>query len=378
VRDYYWAGVDAGRVWQLVTSHHEGGSPVGQPVDIEELEAAVHDKLEQRTFDYIAGGAGAERTVRANRAAFARRFLLPRVLVGVAERDLSTALLGTPLSMPVILAPTGAHGLVHPDGEVETVRGAAVASTLMAVSGGSTMSLEEIARAASPRPRLWHHLYFHPNRAVTEWLIERAQQAGYSALVVTADAPVLGRRDRDLRNNLAPLQLRIGNYDSLPPGVSEIGDSTSFVTNPGLTWTDVTWLRSRTTLPVVVKGILRPDDAVRAVDAGADAVWVSNHGGRQLDGAVATLDALPAVVAALDGRVPVIQDGGVRRGTDVLVALALGAAAVAVGRPQLWGLAMAGADGVQHVLRTLRDELSIAMALAGCRSIRDVDTSLIA
>lgn len=349
-------------------------------VNIADFEDVARQRLSKPVFDFIAGGAEDERTVAANRHAFGEQWLLPRVLAGVADRDLSCTLLGAPLPFPIILAPTSSHALVHPDGEAETVRGAADAGALMTLSGGSSVSLERVAAAGGAKARLWLHLYCHPNRALTESIVERAEQAGYRAFVITADAPVLGRRERDLRNGFSVWDLPLGNYPDQPTaGSSAVAQSgaASFFLDPAFNWSHAARLRSRTTLPLIVKGILRPDDARRALESGADAVWVSNHGGRQLDGVVPTLRALGAIADAVGGKTAIILDGGIRRGTDVLKALALGATAVAIGRPQLWGLAADGAEGVRRVLWMLRDELSIAMALTGCKRLADIDSSLV-
>lgn len=349
-----------------------------------ELEDLARAKVPKPAFDYIAGGAEDEVTLRRNREAFSRWVLRPRVLSGVGVRDTSTTVLGTRVSMPVLVAPTAFHGLVHPEGEVATSRGTAAAGTVMVASTIATRTLEEIA-AAGAAPR-WFQLYVYRDRKVTEDLVGRAVKAGYRAIVLTADTPVLGRREKDERNRFSlPPGLGIANVrpaglDGMPEAErgSALAAYVGGLLDASLTWVDLDWLKSISPVPVVVKGILTAEDAALAADHGVDGIVVSNHGGRQLDGSPATLDALPEVVEAVRGRAEVYLDGGVRRGTDVLKALALGARAVLVGRPVLWGLALGGADGVRQVLERLKAELDTAMAIAGRRSLADVDRSLVA
>src|SRR5438552_199209 len=330
-------------------------------------------KVPRAIFDYIAGGAEDEVTLRRNREAFGRWALRPRVLRDVSKRDTKTVLLGERVSMPVCVAPTSFHALVHPEGEVATARGTAAAETILIASTVSTKPLEEIA-AAADAPR-WFQLYVYKDRAVTEELVNRAVKAGYKALCLTADTPVLGRRERDERNafTLPPgfgiANLKPAGLDGMPE-VEQGSAFAQYVTDlldSSLTWDDVDWLKSISPLPLVVKGIMTAEDAVLAVDHGIAGIVVSNHGGRQLDSTLGSLDALPEVVAAVRGRIEVYLDGGIRRGTDVLKALALGAKAVFVGRPVLWGLALGGADGVRAVLDELRTELDTANGACGLR-----------
>ena len=348
-----------------------------------ELEDMARAKVPRAIFDYIAGGAEDEVTLRRNREAFGRWALRPRVLRDVRKRDTKTVLLGERVSMPVCVAPTSFHALVHPEGEVATARGTAAAETILIASTVSTKPLEEIA-AAADAPR-WFQLYVYKDRAVTEELVNRAVKAGYKALCLTADTPVLGRRERDERNafTLPPgfgiANLKPAGLDGMP----EVEQGSAFaeyvadLLDSSLTWDDVDWLKSISPLPLVVKGIMTAEDAVLAVDHGIAGIVVSNHGGRQLDSTLGSLDALPEVVAAVRGRIELYLDGGIRRGTDVLKALALGAKAVFVGRPVLWGLALGGADGVRAVLDELRTELDTAMALAGCATLKDIESSLV-
>ena len=348
------------------------------PASIWEYEERARTVLTRMAFDYYAGGAEDERTLADNRAAFSRFVLRPRVLLDVARRDLSTTVLGTTVSMPVLVSPTALHAMAHPDGEVETARGAAAAGTVLTLSSLASRTLEDVAAVGGPR---WFQLYVQRDRDVTAELVKRADAAGYSAIVLTADLPVVGARDRDVRNSFTiPPGMGYANLAVTRPPESQASDLAAFIAfqgDPSLNWSDVEWVRSLTDLPFLLKGVLTGEDARRAVDSGFEGIVVSNHGGRQLDGAIASLDALPEVVAAAAGRAEVLVDGGVRRGTDVLKALALGARAVMVGRPVLWGLAVAGAEGVRHVLDLIRKELDVAMAIAGCRSVAETGPALV-
>ncbi|MBW4701785.1 alpha-hydroxy acid oxidase [Micromonospora sp. RL09-050-HVF-A] len=339
-------------------------------LNLADVADAARRRLDPVHWDFFAGGADDERTLRANEAAFGRRWLRPRVLRGAGERDLRISLFGSALSMPVLVAPTAFHRLAHPEGEVATARAAAEAGTVMVVSMAATRPVEQIAAAGGP---LWFQLYPHTDLEFTTTVVRRAVAAGCRALVVTVDSPVFGRRERDLRHG----------FVDLPAGMvcENMRDANGRVRdiemNARVGWELVAVLRRLTTVPILLKGVLHPEDARLAVEHGVDGVLVSNHGGRQLDGVTATLDALPAVVAAVDGRLPVLVDGGLRRGTDVLVALALGATAVLVGRPVLWGLAVAGAAGVRHVLDLLRADLDRALALVGVARPGDLSADLV-
>ncbi|MBM6404552.1 alpha-hydroxy-acid oxidizing protein [Phycicoccus sp. CSK15P-2] len=334
------------------------------------LADAARSKLDPVHWDYIAGGAGDERTLRENEQAFDLWRLRPRVLRPVGSRDLRTTLLGTTLDTPVLVAPTAFHLLAHPGGEAETAAGVAAAGSLMVAGMAATQPVEKIAAAGAP---LWFQLYLQPDRGFTETVVRRAEAAGCRALVVTVDSPVFGRRPRDLANG----------FLDLPAGMAcenmrdEDGRVRDIAMDADLDWDRVDRLREATELPVLLKGVLHPADAHLAVEHGIDGLVVSNHGGRQLDRVTATLDALPAVVDAVGGAVPVLLDGGIRRGTDVLVALALGASAVLVGRPVLWGLAVEGATGVRRVLTTLADELEHAMALTGAARPAELTPDLV-
>jgi len=334
--------------------------PGDRPVTIEEWEAAARQVLPVGVFDYIAGGAGRERTLAANVAAFDRWSVWPSMLRGSGEPDASTSVLGTPFAFPVGIAPWAFQSQVHAEGERATARAAATLGVPMCVSSTVLDGLEDVAAAGAS---LWWQLYIWRDRGATADLLRRAEAAGYRALVWTVDVPSLGQRHRDSRNSY-----------TLPIGPA--GSPQEF--EPNLSWDDLAWIREQApSLPVVVKGIVRADDAERALAHGADAIVVSNHGGRQLDRAPAALEALPAIVEAAGGRVPVLVDGGIRDGVDVLVALALGASAVLVARPTAWGLAVDGQAGVEAVLSFLRDGFVNAMANAGCRSVAEITRDLV-
>jgi 4-hydroxymandelate oxidase len=335
-----------------------------------DVEAAAAALVEPTAWDYYAGGAGDERSLADNRAAWDRVRLRPRVLVDVSRRDLSVTAFGTRLEHPIVVAPTAAHRFAHPDAERASARGAAAAGALYTLSTISTVPMEEVALAAPGSPR-WFQLYAPEDRGACRELVELAAATGYGALVVTVDLPVPGNRERDRRNGF---MLPLGVH--LPP--EQPTGETGLVVLPTWSWDDLAWLRSVCSIPLLVKGVLRADDAARAVDAGCDGVWVSNHGGRQLDTAIAGVEALPEITRAVGDRALIVVDGGIRRGIDILKGLALGADLVAIGRPVLWGLAIGGAEGVARVLNILRDELSLSMALAGCRSIGEITSDLVA
>ncbi len=356
-------------------------------VTLRDFEALAAARLPKMAYDFYAVGAGDDLTLRENQQAYDRLRLKYRVLRGVSRRDLSTTVLGRPVSMPILIPPMAFQGLAHPDGEAATAKAAGAAGTIMAVSTFANCALEDVKAAASGP--LWFQLYVFRDRSVSASLVQRAEAAGYSSIVLTVDAPLLGRRGADVRNKFRlPADMALKNLqpyarERLPAGASgdEIANYFVGTLDASLTWKDVEWLASLTRLPVLVKGVVRPDDAQRAVDSGVAGIIVSNHGGRQLDTAPATITVLPEIVEAVAGRrneVDVLVDGGVRRGTDVVKALALGARAVLVGRPILWGLAAGGQAGVAKVLDLLRDELDLTLALCGCPSVGDVTKDLIA
>lgn len=350
-------------------------------LNLRELERLAEQQLEPMAWAYYASGADDELTLRRNEAAYRELALHYRVLVDVSQRQLATTVLGEPVSMPVLVAPTAFHRLAHSDGELAAVRAAGDARTLFVLSTLSNTPVEAVMAAACGP--VWFQLYAYRDRAVTEALIRRVEAAGVRALVLTVDAPLLGRRERDVRNRFTlPPELTLANVtaglDALP-AVADSGLAAYFASllDASLSWKDVRWLRDVTRLPIVIKGLVRADDARRAMDAGAAAVIVSNHGGRQLDTAPATIEVLGDVVDAVGGAVEVYVDGGVRRGTDVIKALALGARAVLVGRPVLWGLCAGGQAGVRTALELLRRELDLAMALCGCPDLAAVTRDLL-
>ncbi|MFQ5679342.1 MAG: alpha-hydroxy acid oxidase [Gemmatimonadota bacterium] len=377
-------------------------------LNLYDFERAARERLPAMAYDYYASGAMDELTLRENHAAYDRLRLRYRVLRNVSQRDLSTVVLGHRLALPVLVAPTAFQKLADPDGEAATARAAAAAGTVMMLSTISTTAMEEVAAGGN----VWFQLYVYRDRGVTEALVRRAEAAGCRAIVLTADAPLLGRRERDVRNRFRlPEGLRVENL--LPAGLEDISEDeldsglAAYVAeafDPSLCWRDVEWLCGVTRLPVLVKGVVHPEDARLAAEHGAAGVVVSNHGGRQLDTAPPTIEVLPEVAEAVadlrssghsgaggarggrasasgraadpgagtGGRFAVLVDGGVRRGTDVVKAIALGADAVAVGRPALWGLAVGGEAGVRRVLEILREEVDLALALCGCSSLEEV------
>ena len=331
-----------------------------QAMTVEDFEPVARERLPKEVYDFVAGGAGDEWTLQENTRAFDRWILRPRVLRGVTEPETSTEVMGVPLSLPVAIAPWAYQRMLHPDGELATARAAARAGTLMIVSTPAERHLEAIAET-SDAPR-WFQLYVLRDRTASERMLHRAVEAGYGAIVYTVDLPVGGLRYRDFRNGFVippSMRARGGDYDV------------------DLRWDDIAWIKEHTGLPVLVKGILAAEDVPLALDVGVAGIVVSNHGGRQLDGVAAGIDALPEIVRAAAGRIPVLMDGGVRRGTDVLKAVALGAAAVLIGKAAAWGLAADGEDGVVRVLEILRKELENVMILAGCHRVSDITPELV-
>jgi isopentenyl diphosphate isomerase/L-lactate dehydrogenase-like FMN-dependent dehydrogenase len=349
------------------------------PVNVGDYEQLARDALDEGTFGYIAGGSGDEHTLRYNLEAFDRWRLRPRMLVDVAAITTATSVLGQKVSMPILASPVAHLRMAHPDGELAVARAVAAAGTIMCVPTFAMATPAEIAAEAPDAPR-WFQLYWHPDRDVTKSILDQAREAGCAAIIFTVDLPKVGRRERDLRTGftLDP-DYRMGVYGS---GFGDLGTLTpataAELVDPRLTWRDLEWLHETAQLPVILKGILTAEDAELAVSHGCAAVIVSNHGGRQLDRALASLEALPEVVEAVGDRVEVLIDGGIRRGADVAIALALGARAVCVGRPVVWGLTAKGEDGVRHVLELLRAELELALALLGCASPEDLGRSHVA
>lgn len=336
------------------------------PLSLADYEMLARDRMDPATWDYFDGGSADEVTLRANSEAFRRVRLRPRVLSTEGPVSTATTVLGVAIDLPVLVAPTAYHGLVHREGECATAVGAGEAGTIMVVSVNSNRTLEEVAAAAA-RP-VWLQLYLSGDHAADEEIVRRAADAGFAALVLTLDRPIYGSRERDLRNGFRlPEHLQAANY----------GKTRDLRATSWTSWAALDWLLGATRLPVLVKGILTGEDARIAVEHGVSAVMVSNHGGRQLDGSLAGIEALPEVAAAVEGRCEVYCDGGVRRGTDVLKAMALGARVVLLGRPIVWGLAVDGAAGVAAVLRLLHAELERDLTLCGRRRIVDIDRSLV-
>jgi len=352
------------------------------PIHLSEFEEHARGRLSSMVYDYYAGGAHDEITLRANREAFAEMTLRYRVLRDVTTRSTGSEIFGEKLSMPILVAPTAFHQLANEEGEVATARATARAGTIMTLSTLSTCSIEEVSAAAAGR--LWFQLYVYRDREATRDLVARAEAAGALALVLTVDAQVWGVRERDVRNRFQlPPGLRMVNLATSGKGDfpdvegSGLAAYVNTLFDPSLSWSDLEWLCSLTRLPVLIKGVVRGDDSAMAIDHGAAGVIVSNHGGRQLDTAPAPIRVLSEVVEAVGGRGVVLVDGGIRRGTDVAKAVALGAAAVLIGRPILWGLAHAGEEGVARVLEMIRAEFDLAMALCGARSVGELTADLV-
>lgn len=358
------------------------------PLLAAELQERARERLGPEAYGYVAGGAGSELTVRANLRAFERWEIVPRMLRDVSERDLGVEVLGTRMPAPVLLAPVGVQSIVHAEGELAVGRAAAAQGLPAILSTAASHTIEDVAAAMGSASR-WYQLYWPRDRDLAASFLARAADAGYEALVVTLDTWLLGWRPRDLGNGYLPFLKGEGvaNYFSDPvfraalerapeedPGPA-IGHWAYQFANPRVTWEDLAWLREQTTLPIVLKGILHADDARRAVQAGMDGLIVSNHGGRQVDGSIGALDALPAVREAVGEQLAVLFDSGIRTGADVFKALALGADAVCLGRPYVWGLALGGQAGVEHVLRCLLAELDLTLALSGYTEIAQVERS---
>jgi lactate 2-monooxygenase len=361
------------------------GQVPSQPLPAAALEERAREVLSPEAFDYVAGGAGAELTMAANLRAFERWQILPRMLRDVSERDLGTTVLGTAMPAPLMLAPVGVQSIVHPEGELAVGRAAAAQGLPFILSTAASHTIEDVADGVGEASR-WYQLYWPKDRDLAESFVARAGDAGYEAIVVTLDTWMLGWRPRDLQNAYLPFLKGEGvaNYfsDSVFRGALErtpeedpgpaIGHWAYQFANPTVTWEDLVWLREQTRLPIVLKGIIHADDARRALDAGVDGLIISNHGGRQVDGSIGALDALPAVREAVGWNFPLLFDSGIRTGADIFKALALGANAVCLGRPYVWGLAIDGQAGVEYVLRCLLAELDLTLALSGYTEISQV------
>jgi lactate 2-monooxygenase len=369
-----------------------GGETPAIPVSLAELEHQAVAAMEPRAANYVGAGAGSEDTIRANAEAFQRHRIVPRMLRDVAGRDLSTTVLGTAMPAPLMLAPIGVQKVVHDEGELASARAASAVGVPMIASTNSHFTLEEIAAAGGVEAPRWFQLYWANDRDLVESFVARAERAGYGAIVVTVDTFVPGWKPRDLQQAWLPFLngMGVANYFEDPvfraglekPPAEDVGAATGHFlgvqANPALNWDDLTWLRERTALPIVIKGIQHADDAREAVSRGVEGIVVSNHGGRQVDGAIASLDALPPIAEAVGDDLAVLFDSGVRTGVDVLKALALGADTVCLGRPYIWGLALAGQAGVEAVLKMTLAELDLTMALCGLTRPEEIGPELLA
>ncbi len=363
----------------LHASQDDSGE-VAPLVNLFDFEALASRRISRLAFEYISSGAGDEITLRRNRRRFDEIQLHPRVLVDASRIDTTLELFGERLDFPILLAPCAYQKLVHPDGEIAAARGAGAARAPFVLSTFATVALEEVASATDTS--LWFQLYVHPDHAFTRDLIQRVESVGYRVLCVTVDTPILGIRDRERRAGFhLPRGIERANLQSLGSSVAKMGHfeggGNYTILDPAINWETIAWIRSLTKLPVVLKGVLSPDDASLAVEHGVSGIIVSNHGGRNLDTVPATIEALPRVVEAVDGKLPVLLDGGIRRGTDIVKALAYGAQAVLIARPYLWGLGVSGSQGVEQVVRILRMELEAAMALCGTPEISKITPSTI-
>jgi lactate 2-monooxygenase len=366
------------------------GKKLSAPVPLAELERKASEILSAQAYDYVAGSASGERTCRANLAAFDRWRIVPRMLRDVSQRDLSVEVLGHTLAAPVLLGPVGVQNIIHPEAELAVAQAAASLGIPFVLSTVSSRPIEEIGQAMGSAPH-WFQLYWGKDHELTCSLLQRAERSGYSALVVTLDTAMLGWRERDLRHPYLPFLLGHGlaNYFTDPVFCSRLQQPAkadpatairlwaSLFSNTALTWKDLAWLRGQTRLPIVLKGILHAEDARLAIDHGANAIIVSNHGGRQVDGAIAALDALPPVVAAVQQKIPVLFDSGIRYGSDAIKALALGARAVLLGRLYIWGLAVGGEQGVRDVVQNFLADFDLTMGLAGFRSVKELSPSIL-
>ena len=339
------------------------GSDLAQLLSLFDFETEAHARISHAAWERISGGSADEITLRWNREAYDHIRLKPRILVDVSQLDTRVTLFGQELPFPILLAPTGGQRFVHPEGEVAAARGAAAANSVYVISSSASMKVEDIAK--STKGPVWFQLYVQKDRGFTRDLVQRAEDSGCRALCVTVDSPTFGARNREDRAKKELPERELPNLKGKD------------YLDPSLTWKDIDWLRSFARAPVLLKGVLNPDDAATAVKAGASGIIVSNHGARNLDTVPATIDALPLVVEKVAGRVPVLVDGGIRRGTDILKAFALGASAVQIGRPYLWGLGISGAEGVTRVVEILRKEFEIAMALPGRPTISSIDRSVL-
>lgn len=365
-------------------------NPNKLPVVYEEWEEKARKVLKDGPYYYVAGGAGSERTMDANLEAFNRWKLVPKMFRNVENRNLSVTLFGHTIPYPVLSAPIGVQSIIHKDGELASARASAELGVPYITSSASTIPMEKIAEAMGDAPR-WFQLYWSKDPDIAKSFVQRAEASGYSAIVVTLDTPMMAWREYDLKNAYLPFLAGegVGNYFTDPAFCAKLDQSpeedplsaimhwTQVFGNASLTWDDLAFLRKHTKLPIILKGILQPDDAKLALEHGVDGIIVSNHGGRQVDGAIAALDALPLVCEVIQDQIPVLMDSGIRRGSDIIKAMALGAKAVLVGRPCMYGLAVAGEQGVKEVLQNMIADLDITIGLSGVSSVQDLDESIL-
>ncbi|MCG1027598.1 lactate 2-monooxygenase [Virgibacillus halodenitrificans] len=375
--------------YQIYMNMHDP-DPNRLPVVYEEWERLAREKLEDGPYYYVAGGAGGENTMNANLKALNKWKILPRMLRNVEDRDLSVSLFGKTYSFPVMHAPIGVQSIIHPEGEIGSALACADVGVPYIASSASTIPMEKIAESMGEADR-WFQLYWSKDPDITASFLRRAEASGYSAIVVTLDTPMMAWREYDLKNVYLPFLAGegVGNYFTDPAFNAKLDKSpkedpqaaimhwTQIFGNAGLTWEDIDFLKANTSLPIILKGILHPDDAKLALDHGVDGIIVSNHGGRQVDGAIGALEALPLVCEVIDGRIPVLMDSGIRRGADIIKAMALGASAVLIGRPLMYGLAVAGQQGVKEVMQNMIADLDITLGLTGEKAVQDLNTSIL-
>ncbi|KAA8499476.1 Peroxisomal (S)-2-hydroxy-acid oxidase GLO3 [Porphyridium purpureum] len=359
------------------------------PVNVYEYHALAKAKLPAMVYGYYASGADDMQTLKDNEEGFKRLRFRPRVLIDVTKQDLTAVIMGTATSFPMVLAPTAMQRMAHPEGELATARAAAAQGVIMGLSSWSTTALEDVEAEAPGSPK-WFQLYVYKDRAITLELVRRAERQGFLAIALTVDTPRLGRREADIRNSFSlPPHLTMANFAAIDPSREQgkmtgpgakgsgLASYVASLIDQSLSWKDIQWLKENSKMPILAKGIETAEDAVLAMEAGCAGIIVSNHGARQLDGVVSTIDALEEVVQAVRGRIPVFVDSGVRRGTDIVKALALGASGACIGRPYVWGLAVAGQQGVEHVIQMLRNEFALAMALCGCVKVSDIKRDMV-
>lgn len=384
-------GTTASKDMRSLTTYRTVDTPVlpgaAVPVNVYEYHELAKKKLPAMVYGYYGSGADDMQTLKDNEDGFKRLRFRPRVLIDVSRQDLTARILGTSCSFPLVLAPTAMQRMAHPEGELATARAAAAQGVIMGLSSWSTTSLEDVEHETPGAPK-WFQLYVYKDRAITLELVRRAEKMGFLAIALTVDTPRLGRREADIKNQFSlPPHLTMANFASVDPSREQgkmgkaagsgLAAYVASLIDQSLSWKDIQWLKQNTTIPILAKGIETGEDAILAMEAGCAGIIVSNHGARQLDGVISTIDALEEVVTAVRGRIPVFIDSGVRRGTDIVKALALGASGACIGRPYVWGLSVAGQQGVEHVIQMLRNEFALAMALCGCTKVEDIKREMV-